>query len=304
MLYALLVEGRARSAASSAATTSRDHEVRDTDGDGLPEFVDAWGEPLQFYRWPIAHRSRPRRQAATPSYSGRSRPRRAATRSTRTASSWRLSWWSADNSSPASVTPSTKSRHRPATFFVPPGRSRTGRPAVRAPPRMLGPLRGIRPAGLSLEVPDRLGRAPTARSVSPRLTDYLQVRARYRRDDHAGDRRPGRRRQRGLHLRRPARAGLRTPLVVGPDRGAGELPSWAIDPYDPLARHGLHRRRHHEPGTPEPGRRVPMTTRRPVPAPIDRPRPRVRGFTLIELLVVILIIVLISRRRCRRSSRR
>ncbi len=27
-------------------------EVRDTDGDGLPEFVDAWGTPLRFYRWP------------------------------------------------------------------------------------------------------------------------------------------------------------------------------------------------------------------------------------------------------------
>jgi prepilin-type N-terminal cleavage/methylation domain-containing protein len=27
-------------------------EVVDTDADGLPEFVDAWGEPLRFYRWP------------------------------------------------------------------------------------------------------------------------------------------------------------------------------------------------------------------------------------------------------------
>jgi len=27
-------------------------EVIDTDEDGLPEFVDAWGEPLRFYRWP------------------------------------------------------------------------------------------------------------------------------------------------------------------------------------------------------------------------------------------------------------
>jgi hypothetical protein len=31
--------------------------VGDTDGDGLPEFIDAWGEPLQFYRWPILYRS-------------------------------------------------------------------------------------------------------------------------------------------------------------------------------------------------------------------------------------------------------
>lgn len=28
------------------------NEVRDTDGDGLLEFVDGWGRPLRFYRWP------------------------------------------------------------------------------------------------------------------------------------------------------------------------------------------------------------------------------------------------------------
>ncbi|HWE38025.1 MAG TPA: prepilin-type N-terminal cleavage/methylation domain-containing protein [Isosphaeraceae bacterium] len=54
MLYALLVSGR-----SPLGTPFRPEdfnnprEVRDTDGDGLLEFVDAWGEPLQFYRWPI-----------------------------------------------------------------------------------------------------------------------------------------------------------------------------------------------------------------------------------------------------------
>ncbi|TXT36992.1 MAG: hypothetical protein FD138_803, partial [Planctomycetota bacterium] len=26
-------------------------EIRDTDGDGLLEFVDGWGRPLRFYRW-------------------------------------------------------------------------------------------------------------------------------------------------------------------------------------------------------------------------------------------------------------
>jgi hypothetical protein len=30
----------------------RTQEVADTDGDGLPEFVDGWGRPLRFYRWP------------------------------------------------------------------------------------------------------------------------------------------------------------------------------------------------------------------------------------------------------------
>lgn len=28
------------------------NEVKDTDGDGLMEFVDGWGKPLRFYRWP------------------------------------------------------------------------------------------------------------------------------------------------------------------------------------------------------------------------------------------------------------
>ncbi len=28
------------------------NEIQDTDGDGLPEFVDGWGRPLRFYRWP------------------------------------------------------------------------------------------------------------------------------------------------------------------------------------------------------------------------------------------------------------
>lgn len=30
----------------------RSSEVADTDGDGLLEFVDAWGNPVRFYRWP------------------------------------------------------------------------------------------------------------------------------------------------------------------------------------------------------------------------------------------------------------
>jgi len=39
-----------------SAEVSRDDftekEIADTDGDGLPEFIDAWGQPLRFYRWP------------------------------------------------------------------------------------------------------------------------------------------------------------------------------------------------------------------------------------------------------------
>ena len=39
-------------------------EVRDTDGDGLNEFVDAWGRPLRFYRWPT-HLFRPGTSSTT-----------------------------------------------------------------------------------------------------------------------------------------------------------------------------------------------------------------------------------------------
>ena len=57
MLYAILVEGQGPLGSVFNADEFSDREVRDTDGDGLPEFVDAWGEPLQFYRWPILYHS-------------------------------------------------------------------------------------------------------------------------------------------------------------------------------------------------------------------------------------------------------
>jgi type II secretory pathway pseudopilin PulG len=57
MLYALLVEGSGPLGSAFSRDDFTDKEVRDTDGDGLPEFVDAWGEPLQFYRWPILYHS-------------------------------------------------------------------------------------------------------------------------------------------------------------------------------------------------------------------------------------------------------
>ncbi|WZO97197.1 prepilin-type N-terminal cleavage/methylation domain-containing protein [Isosphaeraceae bacterium EP7] len=55
MLYALLVEGIGPMGSLFTADEFRDTEVKDTDGDGLPEFVDAWGEPLQFFRWPVMY---------------------------------------------------------------------------------------------------------------------------------------------------------------------------------------------------------------------------------------------------------
>ncbi len=52
MLYAVLVEGQGALGSVFSSDSFTDREVRDTDGDGLPEFVDAWGEPIQFFRWP------------------------------------------------------------------------------------------------------------------------------------------------------------------------------------------------------------------------------------------------------------
>lgn len=53
VLYALLVDSTGPFGSIFTADDFTDKEVQDTDGDGLPEFVDAWGEPLQFYRWPL-----------------------------------------------------------------------------------------------------------------------------------------------------------------------------------------------------------------------------------------------------------
>jgi prepilin-type N-terminal cleavage/methylation domain-containing protein len=53
MLYAMLVEGQGPLGSVFSRDEFTQREVQDTDGDGLPEFVDAWGQPLQFFRWPI-----------------------------------------------------------------------------------------------------------------------------------------------------------------------------------------------------------------------------------------------------------
>ncbi len=57
MLYALLVEGRGPLGSVFNRDDFTDREVQDTDQDGLPEFVDAWGQPLQFFRWPLLYHS-------------------------------------------------------------------------------------------------------------------------------------------------------------------------------------------------------------------------------------------------------
>ena len=57
MLYALLVEGLGPLGNVFEASDFRNTEVKDTDNDGVPEFVDGWGEPIQFFRWPFWHRT-------------------------------------------------------------------------------------------------------------------------------------------------------------------------------------------------------------------------------------------------------
>jgi prepilin-type N-terminal cleavage/methylation domain-containing protein len=51
LYYILVVSGTFGSSPVDADQFSG-IEVADTDEDGLPEFIDAWGEPLRFYRWP------------------------------------------------------------------------------------------------------------------------------------------------------------------------------------------------------------------------------------------------------------
>jgi len=57
MLYALLMEGQGPLGAAFSRDDFTDREIADTDDDGLLEFVDAWGEPLQFFRWPMWYTS-------------------------------------------------------------------------------------------------------------------------------------------------------------------------------------------------------------------------------------------------------
>ena len=63
-LYALLVGGVGPLGSVFSPDDFGPNEIGDTDQDGLPEFLDAWGEPLQFYRWPVHHTSGLQRGAA------------------------------------------------------------------------------------------------------------------------------------------------------------------------------------------------------------------------------------------------
>lgn len=52
LLYYFLIAAGSFGSSSVDADQFSDREIADTDDDGLPEFVDSWGQPLRFYRWP------------------------------------------------------------------------------------------------------------------------------------------------------------------------------------------------------------------------------------------------------------
>jgi prepilin-type N-terminal cleavage/methylation domain-containing protein len=51
-LYLILTKGPLFDTEPPSAADFKASEIADTDGDGIPEIVDAWGQPLRFYRWP------------------------------------------------------------------------------------------------------------------------------------------------------------------------------------------------------------------------------------------------------------
>lgn len=52
LLYYALTRGAVLGIPTVDPAEYKSSEVADTDGDGLLEFVDGWGKPLRFYRWP------------------------------------------------------------------------------------------------------------------------------------------------------------------------------------------------------------------------------------------------------------
>lgn len=52
LLYLAVTEGSLLGGEEVATDQFSTSEVADTDGDGMKEFVDGWGRPIRFYRWP------------------------------------------------------------------------------------------------------------------------------------------------------------------------------------------------------------------------------------------------------------
>ena len=55
LLYMIVMRGVA--ADPDYTSHFRPDEMRDTDGNGLPEFIDGWNKPIKFLRWPVGFRS-------------------------------------------------------------------------------------------------------------------------------------------------------------------------------------------------------------------------------------------------------
>lgn len=52
VLYWMLTQMEVLGSLPTGEADFTDSELADTDGDGLKEIVDAWGQPVRFYRWP------------------------------------------------------------------------------------------------------------------------------------------------------------------------------------------------------------------------------------------------------------
>ncbi|MDB4614425.1 type II secretion system GspH family protein [bacterium] len=52
VLYYILTQTDVFGTPRAGSDSFQAGEIADTDGDGLMEFIDSWGQPLQFYRWP------------------------------------------------------------------------------------------------------------------------------------------------------------------------------------------------------------------------------------------------------------
>ncbi len=52
VLYYILTQGKSLGIPTMNPGDFKSTEIADTDKDGLQEFIDAWGRPLRFYRWP------------------------------------------------------------------------------------------------------------------------------------------------------------------------------------------------------------------------------------------------------------
>ncbi len=73
LLYWILTQSEIYGVAPVDQSDFSTSEVRDTDGDGLLEFVDGWGHPLRYYRWPT-HLFRPGNATTAPGVVGPALP--------------------------------------------------------------------------------------------------------------------------------------------------------------------------------------------------------------------------------------